>query len=89
VRDEDAWPGISAAVRESLLHYRSFGCTTSFNGWRRGVNAIGVPVVAGPHRPVAAINCGGPVSVMSQTYLMSSVRPRLLELVAKLVTLLR
>jgi len=88
VRDEDAWPGISAAVRESLLHYRSFGCTTSFNGWRRGVNAIGVPVVAGPHRPVAAINCGGPVSVMSQTYLMSSVRPRLLELVAKLVTLL-
>lgn len=89
LRDEAAWPRTSAAVQEALLHYRTFGCTASFNDWQRGVNAIAVPVVAGPHRPVAAINCGGPVSVMSQAYLMSSVRPRMLELVARLATLLR
>src|SRR5690606_33337739 len=69
LRDEAAWPRTSAAVQEALLHYRTFGCTASFNDWQRGVNAIAVPVVAGPHRPVAAINCGGPVSVMSQAYL--------------------
>lgn len=88
-RNPAAWPKVTQDVQAAMQHYRSFGCTASFNDWQRGVNAIAVPVAAGLNRPVVAINCGGPVAVMSESYLISSVRPRMLELAVRLQAMLR
>jgi len=88
-RKPASWPQTQGALQRALADYRTLGCTCSFSEWHRGVNAIAVPLAPGVNRPVAAINCGGPVSEMSQGYLLKSVRPRLLELVARLHAMLR
>ncbi|GAA5234348.1 IclR family transcriptional regulator [Verticiella sediminum] len=88
-RKPECWETSREMVEQALREYRRLGCTCSFGAWQRGVNAIAVPVASGMNRPVVAINCGGPVSEMSQNYLLSVVRPRLLELSARLHTMLR
>ncbi|WP_371820370.1 IclR family transcriptional regulator [Verticiella alkaliphila] len=83
-RKAELWAPAVAAVERALTDYQALGCTTSFGHWQRGVNAIAAPVVTARGQVMGAINCGGPVSELSQGYLLNVVRPRLLRLLAQL-----
>lgn len=83
-RKSELWEPAVSAIERALSDYRSLGCTTSFGHWQRGVNAIAAPVTTERGEVLGAINCGGPVSEMSQGYLLNVVRPRLLRLLAQL-----
>ncbi len=83
-RKADLWQQAVVAAEHALADYQTLGCTTSFGQWQRGVNAIAAPVLNERGQVMGAINCGGPVSEMSQGYLLNVVRPRLLRMLGQL-----
>jgi DNA-binding IclR family transcriptional regulator len=82
--DEVAWPAIHAGIERALQEFHETGCVTSFGDWQADVNAIAVPLRPGGGLPPMAINCGGPAFTLSKEFLLSEVRPRLLDLVRQL-----
>ena len=84
--DEAARASLRQGVEKGLEDYRKFGCATSFGEWQRDVNGIAVGVHAGAGTPAMAINCGGPSSSVSQEFLLTEVKPRLIALAARLAS---
>lgn len=82
--DEAAWPGIRAAIENSLRQYRKLGCCCSFGEWQKDVNAIGVAFRVGSDLPAMAVSCGGPAFNLSQKFLLNEVRPRLIDMVRRI-----
>jgi DNA-binding IclR family transcriptional regulator len=86
VRDIDdvAWPGIRAGIERALQDYETLGVTCSFGDWQPEVNGIARAFHPGNGLPLMAINVGGPSFHLSRQFLIEEVRPRLIELVARL-----
>ena len=82
--DDIAWPGIRAGVERALEEYRTLGVTCSFGDWQPDVNGIARAVHPGNGLPLMAINVGGPSFHLSREFLVEEVRPRLIDLVARL-----
>ena len=82
--DTAAWPRIRDGLEGSREQYRELGCCTSFGEWQKEVNAIAIAFHPPGGRSVMAINCGGPGVNLSPEFLLAEVRPRLLELAARL-----
>jgi DNA-binding IclR family transcriptional regulator len=73
----------NAALRKRCLIFKSWACA-SFGDWQKDVNSIAVPVRPGSGLPHMAISCGAPTYVVSQEFLLSEVRPRLIAMAANL-----
>lgn len=87
-RDEAAWPEVGGGIEQALRDYRDHGVATSFGDWQKNVNAIARSFQPGGGLPPMVINCGGPAFNLPQDTLMAEVRPRLIEVVARLETAL-
>lgn len=87
-RDEAAWRDAQPGVDKALQDYRSLGVTCSFGEWQRNVNAIARAFQPGGGLPPMVINCGGPSFNLPPEFLLSEVRPRLIELVGHIETAL-
>lgn len=86
IRDLDdlAWPQIRRGIEQGMSDYQTLGVTCSFGDWQKDVNGIARAFQPGGGLPVMAINVGGPSFSLSQSFLLEAVKPRLLELVARL-----
>lgn len=82
--DEKNWPQTRAELDMSLAHYRQHGCCSSFGEWQKDVNAIALAFMPASGRALMVVNCGGPGVNLSPQFLMSQVRPQLVELVKQL-----
>ena len=87
-RDEAAWPQVQPGIDQALLDYRNLGVATSFGDWQKNVNAIARSFQPGGGLPPMVINCGGPSFNVTQDALLTEVRPRLIEIVARIETAL-
>lgn len=83
-RDEATWEPLRAGVDKALQDYRSLGVTCSFGEWQRNVNAIARSFQPGNGLPPMVINCGGPSFNLPPEFLLSEVRPRLIELTGRI-----
>jgi len=82
--DAPAWPQIAHGVELALEDYRRLGVSCSFGEWQKDVNGIARAFDPGNGLPIMAINVGGPSFRLSPPFLLQEVRPRLIELVARL-----
>lgn len=83
-RDADAWPAARDAIQHALHEYRTLGVAPSFGEWQKSVNAIARGFDPGGGLPPMVINCGGPSFNLSRDFLLNEVRPRLIEMVARI-----
>ena len=82
--DDLAWPAIERGIWQSCRDYTDLGVTCSFGDWQKDVNGIARAFDPGNGLPLMAINVGGPAFTVSPDFLLTEVRPRLLQLVARL-----
>lgn len=82
--DESAWEITRDGIQQSLQEYQDLACCTSFGSWQKDVNAIAVAFKPGKGMAPVSLNCGGPAFNLAPEFLLSEVRPRLLELVQRL-----
>lgn len=85
--DEMAYANLRQGIAKGLKDYQQFGCTTSFGEWQKDVNGIAVGFHPVGSTQAMAINCGGPSSSVSKKFLLTQVRPRLVEMVEQLESL--
>ncbi|MBV7429566.1 MULTISPECIES: IclR family transcriptional regulator [unclassified Acidovorax] len=85
-RDETAWPQVQLGIDQALQDYRGLSVATSFGDWQKNVNAIARGFQPGGGLPPMVINCGGPAFNVPQDFLLDAVRPRLIEIVARIET---
>ncbi|MDY0106547.1 MAG: IclR family transcriptional regulator [Giesbergeria sp.] len=83
-RDPAAWPEVQADIDKALQDYRTLGVACSFGDWQPNVNAIARAFQPGGGLPPMVINCGGPSFNVSPEFLLGEVRPRLVEMVARI-----
>lgn len=88
-RSEAAWEGLQATIARALQEQRTLGVVSSFGEWQKGVNAIARAFDPGGGLPAMSVNCGGPSFNLSPEYLLKEIRPRLIELVARIETALQ
>ena len=79
-----AWNKLRVGVERAVKDHNKLGVTCSFGDWQKDVNGIARAFHAGGGLPAMAISCGGPASRVSKDFLLEKVRPRLLELTARL-----
>jgi DNA-binding IclR family transcriptional regulator len=82
--DEDAYQNLRQGLEKALRDQEQYGCTTSFGDWQKDVNAVAVGFLPIGGSQIMAINCGGPASSVSPQFLLDEVRPRLIEIAARL-----
>jgi DNA-binding IclR family transcriptional regulator len=82
--DEEAYQNMRQAIEKALRDQEQYGCTTSFGDWHKDVNGIAVGFLPIGGNQIMAINCGGPSSSVSPQFLLDEVRPRLIEIAARL-----
>jgi DNA-binding IclR family transcriptional regulator len=82
--DEMAYEAVIAAIERGTRDYAQYGCTTSFGEWQKDVNGIAVGFYPIGGNQLMSINCGGPSSSVSEQFLLEEVRPRLIEIAARL-----
>ncbi|KQQ97665.1 IclR family transcriptional regulator [Massilia sp. Leaf139] len=82
--DEMAYKALLDAIERGTRDYAQYGCTTSFGEWQKDVNGIAAGFVPIGGNQLMSINCGGPSSSVSQAFLLEEVRPRLIEIAARL-----
>jgi DNA-binding IclR family transcriptional regulator len=82
--DHLAWPALKTSIEKSLAMYEEFGVCSSFGEWQPDVNGIAVGFRPGNGLPPMAINCGAPAFKVSPDFLLSEVRPRLIDLVRRI-----
>jgi DNA-binding IclR family transcriptional regulator len=82
--DHLAWPGLKQGIDKALGMYSELGVCSSFGEWQPDVNGIAVGFRPGNGLPPMSINCGAPAFKVSQEYLLTDVRPRLVELVRRI-----
>lgn len=88
LRDEAAWPDAQRDIDQALHDYRNLNVATSFGQWQKNVNAIARCFQPGGGLPAMVISCGGPSNSTTQDLLLNEVRPRLIEVVARIETAL-
>ncbi len=79
--DDLAWPTIRRGVEQALRDYQELGVTCSFGDWNPEVNGIARAFAPGNGLPAMAVNVGGPSYKLSPDFLLTEVRPRLIEVV--------
>ena len=82
--DDQAYANVVTGLERALADDREYGVATSFGDWQKHVNGIAVGFRPVSGNSAMAINCGGPSSTLSREFLLSEVRPRLLELAHRL-----
>lgn len=82
--DEFAWPEIRDGIDRAMNDYNTLGVTCSFGDWQKDVNAIARAFQPGGGLPPMAVNCGGPSFNLPKDFLLNEVRPRLIDMVARL-----
>lgn len=82
--DHLAWPAIKQGIDKSMALWQEFGVSGSFGDWQPDVNGIAAGFRPGNGLPPMAINCGAPAFKVSPEYLLSEVRPRMIELVRRI-----
>jgi DNA-binding IclR family transcriptional regulator len=82
--DEMAYTALRDGLETGLRDYAQYGCTTSFGDWQKDVNGIAVGFYPIGGSQLMSINCGGPSSSVSREFLLDEVRPRLIEIAARL-----
>lgn len=82
--DELAYTAMAEGLDKGLRDYAEYGCTTSFGDWNKDVNGIAVSFYPIGGNQLMSINCGGPSSSVSREFLLDEVRPRLIEIAARL-----
>jgi DNA-binding IclR family transcriptional regulator len=82
--DDLAWPSIERGIQRAMEDYRTLGVTCSFGDWQKDVNGIARAFDPGNGLPIMAINVGGPSFNLAPDVLLREVRPRLIELVARI-----
>lgn len=82
--DKAAWPEVKAGIERAIADHGTLGVTCSFGDWQKDVNGIARAFNAGGGLPPMAISCGGPASSLSKDFLLREVRPRLVDLTARL-----
>lgn len=82
--DRAAWPVVQAAIGRALEDHHRLGVTCSFGDWQKDVNGIARAFHPGGGLPPMAISCGGPATSLSKDRLLRDVRPRLIEMTARL-----
>ena len=82
--DAQAWTALEAGVEGAVEEYARLGCCTSFGDWQADVHAIAIAFQPLDGAAPLSINCGGPAFSLSREFLLDEVRPRLVELVARL-----
>ncbi|NMM82601.1 IclR family transcriptional regulator [Acidovorax sp. SRB_14] len=83
-RKESGWPEVHAGIEKALHDHRTLGVTTSFGDWQKNVNAIARAFDPGGGLPPMVINCGGPSFNLPPEFLLNEVRPRFLDMVARI-----
>ena len=84
--DELAFTAMKEGLDKGLRDYAQYGCATSFGEWQKDVNGIAVAFMPIGGSQLMSMNCGGPASSVSQQFLLDEVRPRLIEIAARLVS---
>ena len=84
VRRQDGWPEVQEGIEKALQDHRALGVTSSFGDWQKNVNAIARAFDPGGGLPPMVINCGGPSFNLSPEFLLNEVRPRFLDMVARI-----
>ncbi len=82
--DDVAWPNVEAGIHKALDDYTRLGVTCSFGDWQRDVNGVARAFDPGNGLPLMAINVGGPSFSLTPKALLEDIRPRLIDLVARL-----
>jgi len=82
--DPSGWSGTSKAIEKAIEDHRTLGCACSFGEWQSDVNAIATGFNPGGGFPPMAINCGAPIFVASERFLLDEVRPKLVSIAKKL-----
>ncbi|MFC0219046.1 DNA-binding IclR family transcriptional regulator [Pseudochelatococcus lubricantis] len=82
--DPETWPRKREGIERALQEYQELGCCCSFGDWLKEVSAIAVGFRPGGGLPPMAINCGGPTILVPREFLLSEVRPRLIEVARNL-----
>jgi DNA-binding IclR family transcriptional regulator len=83
-QDEAAWPKVRSGIERAVKDHGKLGVTCSFGDWQKEVNGIARAFHPGGGLPPMAISCGGPASSLSKDFLLGEVRPRLIDLTARL-----
>ena len=87
-RNAAAWPAMQKQVEQAMHDYRTLGVATSFGEWQKNINAIARALDPGGGLPPMVLNCGGPSFKLPPEYLLQEVRPRLIEVVARIEALM-
>jgi DNA-binding IclR family transcriptional regulator len=82
--DEMAYNAMRDGLDRALRDAAQYGCTTSFGDWQKDVNGIAVGFYPIGGSQLMSINCGGPSSSVSREFLLDEVRPRLIQIAARL-----
>ena len=88
-RNAATWPDLQRQVEQAQHDYRTLGVATSFGEWQKNVNAIARALDPGGGLPPMVLNCGGPSFKLTPEYLLQEVRPRLIDVVARIEGLLQ
>jgi DNA-binding IclR family transcriptional regulator len=81
--DEMAYRAVLEAIERGRQDDARYGCATSFGEWQKDVNGIAVGFFPIGGNQLMSINCGGPSSSVSEQFLLTEVRPRLIEIAAQ------
>ncbi len=82
--DAAAWPKVRAGIERAVKDHAKLGVTCSFGDWQKDVNGIARAFQPGGGLPPMAISCGGAASGLPKDFLLTEVRPRLVELTQRL-----
>jgi DNA-binding IclR family transcriptional regulator len=85
---EDDWFKLQARVERAVHEYQELGVTCAFGDWQKDINGIARAVRPGGGLPLMAISCTGPSSRLSREFLLAEVRPRLVEMTARIEAML-
>lgn len=82
--DRKAWPAVRRGIEQALADHAELGVTRSFGEWQPEVNGIARGFLPGNGLPAMAINVGGAAFQLTPEHLMNELRPRLIDMVARL-----
>ena len=86
--DKERWPEVKAGIEQAVKEYQEYGYCLSLGGWRKEVNAVGVPLILNDGLGVMAFSCGGPAFQLTKEMMVNDIGPRLLNLVDNVRTAL-
>jgi DNA-binding IclR family transcriptional regulator len=86
--DELAWPKVKDGIERALADHERLGVCCSFGDWHQNVNAIAAGFRPKGGLPPMVVNLGAPSFLVSQDYLLNEVRPKLMDMVARLDSIL-